>query len=101
MNEAFINLLHQNRAEKEEEERIYHQVWLPAKKYLRRSSSQVHRGNATIWPNHRTMRAAMKKKKMVLPAEFERPPGQKFRDWVQCDMYDEYICPKCYDKFFL
>ena len=23
---------------------------------------------------------------------------EKREDWVQCDMYDEYIFPKCYDK---
>ena len=23
---------------------------------------------------------------------------EKCRDWVQCDICDEYICPKCYDK---
>ena len=23
---------------------------------------------------------------------------EKCRDWVQCHIYDEYICPKCYDK---
>ena len=41
---------------------------------LRRSGSQVHRDNATIWPNHRMMRAAMKKM-IVLPAKFARSPG--------------------------
>ena len=23
---------------------------------------------------------------------------EKCGDWVQCDICDEYICPKCYDK---
>ena len=54
--ETFINLLVENRAKKvggkEEEERICHQVQLSIKKNLRRSSSQVHGGIATIWPNH-------------------------------------------------
>ena len=22
----------------------------------------------------------------------------KGKDWIQCDIWDEYICPKCYDK---
>ena len=58
---------------KEEEERRRHQVWLSMKKYLRRSCSQVHRGNAKIWPNHSMMKAAMMKKMMALPAKFGRP----------------------------
>ena len=49
---------------KEEEERRCDQVWLSLKKYLRRSSSQVYRGNAKIWPNHRFMRAVLKSKMM-------------------------------------
>ena len=44
-------------------------------KYLRRSSSQVYRGNTTIWPNNRMTRAVMKKKIMVLPAKFPKAPG--------------------------
>ena len=59
MNETLINLLQRNRAEKvgvgggsgEKEERRYHQARLSVIKYLWRSSSQVHRGNATAWPN--------------------------------------------------
>ena len=47
MNEALLNLLQQNRAEK-------------------------IRGNAVIWPNHQMMRTAMKKKMMVLPTKFAR-----------------------------
>ena len=43
------------------------QVQSSMKKHLRGSRSHVHRGNATIWLNHRMMRAAMKKKIMVLP----------------------------------
>ena len=60
MNERLINLLKQNRVQKlrgkEEEERRYHQVPLSMKNYLRRSSSQIHCGNVTIWPNHRRLR---------------------------------------------
>ena len=37
---------------------------------LMRSSSQAHCGSATIWPNHQVMRAAMKKKMMILPARY-------------------------------
>ena len=71
----------------EEEERRYHQVRLSMKKYLRRSSSQAHHGNAKVWPNDRMMRAAMKKNMMVLLlAKFERSPGieltEKCGDWV-------------------
>ena len=69
-------MLQQNRAEnfeeKGEEERRNHEIRLSMKQYLRRSSSQVQLGNATIWPNHRMMIAAMKKKMMVLPGEFAR-----------------------------
>ena len=79
MNETFKNLLQQNRAkkvyEKKEQEKRHYQVWLSMKKYLRRSYRQVHHGNARIWPNHRTMRAAMKKKLIVLPAKFARSLG--------------------------
>ena len=52
----------------------YGKLWLSIKKYLRRSNSQVHGGNVTIWPNDRMMRAAMKKI-MVLPAKFARSSG--------------------------
>ena len=79
MSETFINSLQEkgpkNLEGKEEEERRHHQVRLSMKKYLKRSSSQVHHGYATIWTNHRTVRAAMKKKVVVLPAEFARSPG--------------------------
>ena len=105
MNETFINLLQQNRTKKvggEEEELTYHQVKMPMRKFLKRRSSQVHRGNARIWTNHRMMRTAMKKV-MALTVEFARSLGQnvlteKCRDWSQCDMCDEYICSKCYGK---
>ena len=43
----------------------------------------------------------MKKKMMALPAKFARSPGQNWEkcgDWVQCDICDEYICLKCYEK---
>ena len=53
--------------------KIY-QVRLSIKKYLRRSSSQVHRGSATVWLNHRMMRAAMKKM-VVLFAKFAGSAG--------------------------
>ena len=56
---------------------------MPVKKYLRRSSSHVHCGNATIWPNHRMMRAVIKKKMMVLPAKFARSPGYNCRRNVE------------------
>ena len=67
MNETFINLLLQNRAEKSggrERERKKGGI-----------SSQFHRGNAIIWPNNRMMGAAMKKKMMVLPAKFAKSLG--------------------------
>lgn len=63
MNEILINLLQQNRSiklgGKKEEEKV------SMKKYLRRSSSQAHRGNAKIWLNHQMMRAVMKKNMMM------------------------------------
>ena len=46
--------------------------------------------NATIFPNHQIMRAAIKKKMMVVPAKYARSHGQ--------NICDEYICPKCYRK---
>ena len=56
MNDTLTNLLLKNRAEKvggkEKEERRYHQVQLLVKKYLWRSSSQVHLGTATNRLNH-------------------------------------------------
>ena len=36
---------------------------------------------------------------MVLPAEFvPLDRTEKCEGWVQCDICDEYICPKCHDK---
>ena len=55
------------------------------KKYLRKSGSQLHRNNATIWPNHRMMRATRKKKMMVLHAKFARSPAQNWRRNVEID----------------
>ena len=46
------------------------------KEYLKRSSSHVHRRNATIYGKHRMMTAVMKKTMMVLSANFKRSPGQ-------------------------
>ena len=73
MNKTLINFLQQNRVEKFVEkrgrERRYHQVQLPMTRYHRKSSL-VNRNNATIWPIHRMMRAAMMKKMMVPPAKF-------------------------------
>ena len=78
MNETFINLLQQNRAERVGVEggrgKKIPSGSLLMKKFLRRSSSQVHRGNATICPNHQMMRAAIKKKMMALPAKFPKSP---------------------------
>ena len=75
MNETLINLLSQNSAEKiggkKEEGRRYNLVQLSVKKYFRRSSSQVHRGNATIWPNHQMM-IAETKEMMLRPAKIRR-----------------------------
>ena len=71
----------------------------PMKKYLRRSNSQVHRGNAIIWPNHRMMRAVIKK---IVTCKICKIPWieltEKCGNWVQCAICDEYICPKRYDK---
>ena len=53
-----------------------HQVRLSVKKQLRRRrSSQFHRGNATIWSNHRMMRAELKNM-IVLPTTFARSLGK-------------------------
>ena len=59
---------------KKEEEKRYHQVRLSMKKYIRRISSQVHRKNAKIWPNHGMMDAMLKKKMVVLPAKIASSP---------------------------
>ena len=80
INETFINLLQQNSTKNvggrgEEEESRYHQVQLSTKNYLRRSSSQLRRGDAAIWPKHRMIRGAMKKKMMELPRKFASSPG--------------------------
>ena len=77
MNETLTNFLHFGRKleGKEEKERRYHQVRPSIKKLFRRSSSQVHRDNTTVWQNHRMIKAAIKKKMMALPAKFTRSPG--------------------------
>ena len=71
MNKILINLLRQNSSEKagaRGEDKRYHHVQLSMKNYLKRSSSNVHCGNATIWLNHQMMGAVVKKKMMVLLA---------------------------------
>ena len=70
-----------SRAGGQEKERRYHYVLLSIKKYFWRRSSQGHRGNATIWLNHRVMRAAMQERVMVLLAKFAKSPGQN-SSWV-------------------
>ena len=52
------------------------------RKYVRKNSNQVHRGNATIWQNHRMMRVAMKNM-MVLPVKFGRSLGEKWQRKVE------------------
>ena len=84
--ETLINLLQKNRTEKvggrEEEEKRYHRVRLSIKKYFRRSRN--HRSNATIWSNHRMMRAAIKKKMMVLTScKLATSPEQNWRRNVE------------------
>ena len=106
MNETLINLLPQNSAGKmdgkKEEGRRYNQVQLSIEKYFFRSNSQVHRSNATIWPNHQMTRAATKEKLMVLPAKICRilwiELTEKCGDWDQCNICNEFFCPKFYDK---
>ena len=98
INKALINLLQQTRTKKVAGERgretkRYYQVWLSMKKYLRRSSSHAHFGNAAIWLNHQMMEAAMTRK-MIPWMEIR----EKYEGWLQCDICGEYFCPKSYDK---
>ena len=69
---------------------------------LQEESSQAHRGNATIWLNHRMMRAAIKNETMVLPGKICKITwielAEKCGGWIQCDICDEYIRPRCYGK---
>ena len=63
MNETLIYLLQQNRSKKLDGKKEVEKVSM--KKYLRRSSSQAHRGYAKIWLTHQMMRAVMKKNMMM------------------------------------
>ena len=52
--------------------------------------------------NHQMMRVAIKKEDDSTTCKIWDVPwielAEKYRDWVRYDIYDEYICPKCYDK---
>ena len=69
------------------------------KKYLRRGSSQVHHGNATIWPNYENSNEEVDDGTTCKICEIPWIElTEECGDWVECNICKEYICPKCYDK---
>ena len=86
------------------------------KKYRRRSSSQVHRGNVVESLNDEISDDNTQKMKFPVKDFFSKCEEENYSttckicktpsiklmkkcgDWFQCDICEEYIWPKCYEK---
>ena len=85
--------------EGDEEVKRYDQVRLPVKKYDRRRSSQVHRGNLV---ESLIDEKSDEEEDYGTTCKIYKIPWvkltEKCGDWFQCNICEEYIWPKCYDK---
>ena len=109
INETLINLLQQNRAEKklggkEEEKGRYNQVRLP--------NDEIPEEEEQLGPSQQYNNLAESlndessdEKNCETTCKVCKTPWiemtEKYRDWAQCNICDEYVCQKCYGKRYI